>query len=69
MVADHGVQENALVKSPWGAGDEVREGQLVECGETGELVLFRPTLKSPNSLVSPHLILTCRHAQGAQVLE
>jgi hypothetical protein len=52
-----------------GVSAEVREGQTVECGETGELVCFRPTPIVSDSLTSHHLILTCLYAQEAQVLE
>ena len=52
-----------------GVSAEVREGQTVECGETGELVCFWSTPIVPDSLNSHHLILTFLYAQEAQVLE
>lgn len=64
MVADHGVQRIAFVKISMGVGDEVREGQTVECGETGELVCFRPELIFPDSPGSHNIILTCRQRAG-----
>ena len=69
MIADHDVHRIAFVTITMGVSAEVREGQTVECGETGELVCFSTSSGLPDSPASHHLILTCRHAQEAQVLE
>jgi hypothetical protein len=69
MIADHDVHRIAFVTITMGVSAEVREGQTVECGETGELVYFRSTPIVSDSLSSHHLILTCLYAQEAQVLE
>ena len=67
MIADHDVNRIAFVTIPMGVSAEVREGQTVECGETGELVCFWSTPIVPDSLNSHHFLIRARGA-GTRIM-